>query len=55
MIDLPTKMLKELAEDGSSLPEAVIFHNLAELAEKQGTLEVTEEGDDIRVKGMVVI
>ena len=42
MIDLPTEMLKELAEKGSPLPEAVIMHNLMELAEQEKTLEIID-------------
>jgi len=51
MINLPTDMLKRCAEEGSPLPEAVIFHNLVELAAKEETLEVNEKG----FKGMLTI
>ena len=62
MINLPTKMLKELAEEGSPLPEAVIINNLMEIATKEGTLEITDEEvvekvmEKIRkIKGMIII
>ena len=55
MIDLPTKMLKELEEEGSTLPQAVIFHNLAEIALNTGKLEVKEKDGEVHVKGMFTI
>jgi len=61
MIDLPTKMLKELEEEGSMLPRLVLFHNLREAAEKaqeigEGKIEAIKLNDnETKVSGWFIL